>query len=118
MAQDIQRILDLIGGVIFIWPPLFKTDILSKYTTLTSWIRTRIMPSPWLILWHDDRTVFDNGTGIQAARHNMSATECSCIILNDCQPDACSLLRYLRLRLPYIELFPFYRRLHDGAFFT
>ena len=30
-AQDIQRILDLIGGVIFIWPPLFKTNIFSKY---------------------------------------------------------------------------------------
>jgi hypothetical protein len=65
MVQDIQRILDLTGGVIFIWPPLFKLNIFSKYTPLTSWIRTRIMHAPWLIIMYDGRTVFS-----EAVRHS------------------------------------------------
>lgn len=59
MVQDIQRILDLTGGVIFIWPPLFKTQYLFKIYTLTSWIRTRIMHTPWLVFLYDARTVFE-----------------------------------------------------------
>jgi hypothetical protein len=58
MVQDIQRILDLKRGRYFYQPPLLKTIFLSKYTTLTSWIRTRIMHSPWLNLMHDVRYLF------------------------------------------------------------
>ncbi|OQP59863.1 hypothetical protein A3860_35705 [Niastella vici] len=50
--------MDLIGGVIFIWPPLFKTNIFSKYIRLLPGSCTRIMHTPWLIFVYDDRTFF------------------------------------------------------------